>query len=210
MRLDNTEGSSKQPTSLTDGQQDVLVGTLLGDGCLAKHGYYHRLHIKHSIAQLELAEFKYNVFRDFISMRLHEFDQQLRGKRYPCVQFATRTTSIFSEWHSRFYVNRRKVIPDQIESLLSPLALAVWIMDDGAADYAGITIQTHNFDHEEVERMKVVLGQRYGLDVRSRGNKGKRILYVTAASLWQLEEIVGPYMLTELEYKLIPRRNRTP
>lgn len=55
---------------------------------MAKHGYYHRLHIKHRLAQRDLAEFKYGVFRDFITMSPHVFGQWLGGREYPCVQFA--------------------------------------------------------------------------------------------------------------------------
>ena len=36
-------------------------------------------------------------------MPIHRFDQQLSGKRYPCVQFVTRANPVFSEWHHRFY-----------------------------------------------------------------------------------------------------------
>jgi len=53
----------------------VLTGTLLGDGCLAKHGRHHRLHVKHKLAHRELALMKYETFREFISMAPHQFDQ---------------------------------------------------------------------------------------------------------------------------------------
>jgi hypothetical protein len=53
----------------------VLTGTLLGDGCLAKHGRQHRLHVKHKLAHRELALMKYETFREFISMAPHQFDQ---------------------------------------------------------------------------------------------------------------------------------------
>ncbi len=42
------------PKVLTSQQEEVLVGTLLGDGCLAKHGRYHRLFVKHKLAQRAL------------------------------------------------------------------------------------------------------------------------------------------------------------
>ena len=182
----------------------------MGDGCLAKHGYYHRLHIKHKLAQLALAELKYEAFRDFVTMPLHQFDQQLRGRAYPCVQFATRTNPVFSDWHRRFYLHGRKIVPEDIASCLSPLAVAVWFMDDGAADYAGVTIQTHNFGCDEVELLRSALGEMFELEVTSRSNKGKRILYVTSSSLKRFADVVGPHLLPELAYKLAPRRTRNP
>ena len=122
---------------LSQGQRAVLTGTLLGDGCLAKHGHHHRLFVKHKLAHEALAVFKRETFHEFVSMPLHRFEQRLNGKRYPCVQFVTRTNPVFSKWHSRFYETGRKAVPADIARDLSPLALAVWLMDDGAADYAG-------------------------------------------------------------------------
>src|SRR3989337_2089528 len=103
MWQDSAEGRSRSDLGLSSRQEAVRVGTLLGDGCLAQKGRYHRLHIKHKAAHRSLAEFKYDVFREYISMAPHFFDQKLMGKRYPCVQFASRTNPIFTEWHSRFY-----------------------------------------------------------------------------------------------------------
>ena len=128
MRQDNTEGSSLTVRTLTEQQISVLVGTLLGDGCLAKHGKYHRLHVKHKAAQENLVEFKRKVFEPYVTMQLHRFDQKLGGRRYPCIQFATRTSPIFSEWYGRFYVGGKKKVPPHIGQLLDPVALSVWLM----------------------------------------------------------------------------------
>jgi hypothetical protein len=143
MMRDNAEGSSG--SDLTGRQQSVLVGTLLGDGCLARHGRYHRLHVKHEGVHRKLAEYKRDVFSNFVSMPLHEFDQRLGGRSYPAVQFATRTHPVFSDWHRRFYGREGKFVPLDIDELLTPVAVAVWFMDDGAADFAGVTLQTHSF-----------------------------------------------------------------
>lgn len=93
---------------LTELQRAVLVGTLLGDGSIAKHGHHHRLFVKHKLAHRALAEWKRMVFADFTTMPLHQFDQRLNGKLYPCVQFVTRTDPVFLEWRQRFYRERRK------------------------------------------------------------------------------------------------------
>ncbi len=208
--MDNAEGSSSSLTDFSFTQRSVLAGTVLGDGCLAKHGRYHRLHVKHKAAHKELVEFKYETFREFVSMSLHGFDQQLNGRGYPCFQFATRTNPLFSDWYFRFYQSGRKVVPVTIAEHLTPLALAVWFMDDGAADYAGVTFQTHNFSLEEVRRLEGVLKEKYGLATTIRSNKRGWIIYVKASSLGRLEEVIRPHLLRGFSYKLIPRRIRTP
>src|SRR5579883_3119467 len=203
---DNAEGSSSRPSLLSERQQAVLVGTILGDGCLAKHGNYHRLHVKHKLAHRSLVDFKYEVFREFISMQPHQFDQALRGKSFPCVQFATRTSPVFSEWHSRFYREGRKVVPTDIGRFLPPLAMAVWFMDDGAADYAGVTFQTHSFHDEDLDHLQGALARNFGIITTCRKNKGGKVLYVGAAALRRFRETVEPYLLPEFSYKLVARR----
>jgi recombination protein RecA len=187
-------------------QQSVLVGTLLGDGCLAKHGRFHRLHVKHKAAHIALVEYKHAVFADYVTMPLHRFDQQLGDKRHPCAQFATRTSPVFSDWHRRFYREGRKHVPLDIEMLLTPLAIAVWFMDDGAADYAGVTIQTHNFVGTEVRQLVEVLSGRFHLAASPRRNKSGLVIYVAARSLPRLRELIGQDVLPDLAYTLVPRR----
>jgi LAGLIDADG DNA endonuclease family len=122
----------------------------------------------------------------------------------------TRTNPVFSEWHHRFYGEGRKTVPADIARDLSPLALAVWLMDDGAADYAGVTFQTHSFGREGSDRLAAVLRDRHCLKASVRGNRGGWIVYVHASSLTRLTETVEPHLLPQFTYKLMPRRSRTP
>ncbi len=208
--MDNAEGSSSSFGNFSFTQRSVLVGTVLGDGCLAKHGRYHRLHVKHKAAHKALVDLKYATFREFISMSLHGFDQMLLGRSYPCFQFATRTHPWFSDWYFRFYQSGKKIVPVDIAEHMTPLALAVWFMDDGAADHAGVTFQTHNFSYEEVWRLSTVLKERFGLVTTVRGNRRRWIIYVIASSVSRLEEVIRPHLLREFSYKLNVRRTRTP
>lgn len=197
-------------SGLSEFQQAVLVGTLLGDGSIAKHGRHHRLFIKHKAAHEALAAWKRGVFNDFTSMPLHHFDQRLGERLYPCAQFVTRTHPIFSEWRQRFYREGRKIVPDDIEELLVPVAVAAWFMDDGTADRAGVSFQTHSFQRDEVETLAAVLRERYRLETSLNRNKGAHVVYVHGASVPALAALMAPAMLPELAYKLVPRGAWTP
>jgi hypothetical protein len=122
----------------------------------------------------------------------------------------TRTNAEFTPWRRRFYRERRKIVPVDIECDLSPLTVAVWLMDDGAADCAGPTFQTHSFTKTETSRLAAALRRKYDLRTGVRANRGKWIVYVYAESMPRMQEIVEPHVLPEFEYKLIPRRDRTP
>ena len=88
--------------------------------------------------------------------------------------------------------------------------MAIWFMDDGGADYAGLNLQTHSFEPKEVELLGVTLAERFGIQPRTRANKGHRIIYIRASDVGSLRLVIEPYMLPELRYKLVPRRERTP
>lgn len=118
--------------------------------------------------------------------------------------------SSLSRWHAHFYKSGRKIVPPNISSPLSPLAVAVWFMDDGAADYAGVTFQTHNFRRAEVDLLAEALEDQFQLATNVRGNRGCWIVYVKAVSLPLMREILEPHLLPDFKYKLVPRRLRTP
>ncbi len=200
-------GSARE---LTEFQQAVLVGTLLGDGSIAKHGHHHRLFVKHKAAHRSLVEWKREVFSAFTTMRLHEFEQQLNGRGYPCVQFVTRTDPVFTVWRQRFYVDRRKIVPPDIERFVTPVSVAVWLMDDGTAERAGVSFQTHSFEQDEAKRLAMLLQDAFGLETSLMKNHGASIVYVHGSSLEALKALVAPYVLPQFTYKLIPRGTWTP
>ena len=141
---------------------------------------------------------------------LHEFDQRLGNRSYPCAQFATRTSPVFSEWHNQFYRGRQRSSRSNVAQWLTPLSMAIWFMDDGGADYAGLNLQTHNFELREVERLVAIMAERFEIQPRTRANKGRWIIYIAASDVGSLRSKIGPHVLPELRYKLVPRRERTP
>lgn len=192
-------------------RKSVLVGTVLGDACLAKHGHYHRLQVKHSLAQKDLVLWKYEHFQILGGKGPNMFPQHLNGKDYPAIRFTTRTSPELTHWARVFYPDGKKIVPPDIENLLDPLALATFIMDDGAADYAGLTLNTQSFVPEDVQRLSGALRNRYGLETSLRQEKHRYLnVYVPASSMDKLREIVGHHLVPSLNHKLIPRREREP
>ena len=97
------------------------------------------------------------------------------------------------------------------QAISSSLAVTVWFMDDGAADHAGVTLQTHSFTLEEVELLVDALRMRFDLAANPRRNRGRWVIYVRSASVRRLREILLPELLPMFVYKieLEPRRDHT-
>lgn len=186
-------------------QESVLIGTVLGDGGLRYKGRNCRLHIKHAAWQLPLVQFKHEIFQNLVSMKVREFKQIVKEKEYSFIEFVSRTNPDFTIFYNIFYRDGKKIVPNNIERLLTePLSLAVWFMDDGSAEYAGVSFQTHCFSKSEVEMLQHCLERNFRLSTTMRQNKGKWILYVPKRSLARFCDLVKPFMLERFLYKLVP------
>lgn len=203
----------KEKFHLSEVQKAILVGTILGDGCLKKKGNLYRLYIKHSLQQRRLTEWMHSVFRGITRMPIHDFSQRLGPKNYPCAEFATLTHPEFTFYHDLFYrEDGRKIVPREIDGLLNcPISIAVWIMDDGSRENAGVALNTHGFSSDEVKHLQSCLIKNFDLYSTIRKNKGRWIIYFPFKSLSRLREMISPYLLKGFEYKLQPYREiRTP
>ena len=187
---------------LSDRQRDILVGSLLGDANVHLKGKECRVFFKHSAHQLPLLAWKRQVFDGITGMAINRFGQKVKGKEYQFAQFVTLTHPAFTELRRIFYRKKRKVIPKSIDTLLThPISLAVWLMDDGAKDNVGLTIQTHSFTGSEVRRLISVLKKNFNLFTTSRKNKERLIIYFPKSQIERLWEIVESYILPEYRYK---------
>jgi hypothetical protein len=187
---------------LTDFQRVVITGTLLGDGSLVETSSKKnlRLQIDHGAAQREYVFWKYQILKPLV-LTPPAFQQRTQSWR-----FRTISHPELSDLGDLFYQERRKVVPDHIEQLLTePSSLAVWFMDDGAKNRNdGLILNTQCFRKKETERLKECLTRNFGIKhVSLQQDKNGWRLYVQKASAQHMTELIRPYVLPELTYKLI-------
>lgn len=202
--------SKKASFNLSDIQKAVLAGTLLGDGALKKRGKFHRLHIKHSYNQLFFVKYKRKIFANITSMETRIFKQKVKKKEYKFAEFVTLTHPEFSRFYREYYPNEKKTISQKIAKQLTPLSLAVWFMDDGCAEYAGLSFNTQCFSLEELQPLRKVMLEAYKIETSVRKNKNGWIIYIPKRFISSFIEIVDEYILPEFRYKLTPYTLRTP
>jgi hypothetical protein len=192
-------------------QAEALIGTLLGDGHLNRDGRYVRLKIDHSWEQAAYVWWKFEIFRN---LTLREPQKRVvyerREGRNPVsihCRFATHTTSDLEEYHQLFYANGRKIVPQDIHRLLrSPLSLAVWYMDDGArrTDCQALRLHTNSFTLEEQHLLRETLASNFNIEVTiHRVRAPEHVLYVPSREAIRFCDIVRPYILPAMSYKLL-------
>jgi len=183
--------------------KETLIGTVLGDGYLEPHGRGVRLQVNHSERYKAYVEWKHRELVDLKPSPLHMND----NGGYPFWRFITRSHPYLLELRGLFYVGKTKVVPETIGSLLThPKSLAVWFMDDGTCDrrQGSVLFETQRFGPHDLELLKVVLSDNFGIRStvhRSGVGRGSR-LYVSVAETQRLTEIIEPYILPVLRYKL--------
>jgi ubiquinol-cytochrome c reductase cytochrome b subunit len=131
-----------------------------------------------------------------------------KGKVFYQYRVNSYTFSSFNWIHEMFYklVDNKyiKIIPLNIEEYLTPLALAIWFMDDGSSLGKGVRIATNCFTLEEVNFLCNVLKSKYNI-IATPNKCGKdkgHIIYIHVNSMKIFTNIVKPYLLPSLYYKL--------
>jgi hypothetical protein len=199
---------------LTQVQQQILTGLLLGDGYLERKSKNSRLQVKQSVNKKEYVFWLYDQFREFV---------KTPPKQRPDTDqwyFSTRSLPQFEYWKGIFYKDRTKIVPTNITELLySPMALAVWFMDDGSLDYRekshySFTYSTDSFSVQEVSLLQRALLENFGIEStiqtpKSRGKKYTK-LYIGKNGRERFIKIILPHILNCFAYKVPPHHILTP
>jgi ubiquinol-cytochrome c reductase cytochrome b subunit len=121
------------------------------------------------------------------------------------IRFSTWTYTSFNWIHDLWYKNNIKCIPESIGEYLTLLALAIWIMDDGAKVGSGLKFATNSYIHNDCKILVKVLKDNFNLkaSIQSAGAKDQYIIYIWKESTEDLRNIVSPYIIPEMKYKLL-------
>lgn len=181
----------------TKRQMSIIIGSILGDACVYKQG---KICFEHSIAQKEYLLWKYNELKNlayFKVSRVIRYDQRYK-KNNVSTRFFLR--QYFSLLRSCFYPEGRKIIPKDITKWLSPLALAVWYMDDGHLDRGKYPIfATDNFLFSDLKIISSFLREKYCIS--STIDKKNR-LRIKSCSLTNFVRVLDSYVIECMRYKL--------
>jgi hypothetical protein len=102
-----------------------------------------------------------------------------------------------------FYVVNVKKVPSNIYELLTPRGLAFWIMDDGSRQDSGLHISVYAFTNEDVDKLMFTLQDKFNFRCSIHYNRDKKPrIYIFKESMDNLRNLVKPYFIKEMLYKL--------
>ena len=93
-----------------------------------------------------------------------------------------------------------------MDTYLSPLALAVWMMDDGTSfKNKGFKFCTDSFTLKEIQYLTLVLKNKYNLEssIHKSGLNNQYNIYIPKSSFKHLIKIVSPHFHPTMYYKII-------
>jgi len=196
----------KAQLHLTARQHELLIGMLLGDAHLERQSAQPvaRLKVEHAVSQMEYVQWKYTEWREWV---LTPPQVRKRWNRLGTVSsnvwFTTVSHPELEKYRNWFYDGHRKKVPSNLT--LSPFSLAVWFMDDGSRksrECRGLYLNTQAYQCDEAEWLREILKRDLGIVTTLRQQSDGLQIYVPADQVSRFVQIVQPYVIQVMRYKL--------
>lgn len=193
--------------------KQLIIGSLLGDGSFEKieNDYGNTsLSIAHCTKQEEYIKFKFDLLQRYSLVNkirgAVQTDSRFKEPEYHELRFKTRRNPIFTYIRKKCYIDGKKHISFDVIEDLDPLGLAIWYMDDGYVTNNSCIFSTCSFTEHEQELLAYFLLGRFGLHFTV--GKNDNSLYLKSADFPKFKELVSPYILECMKYKLCPYNDR--
>src|SRR5580692_6539519 len=201
---------------LGEQQLQLILGSLMGDGNLSPNRRGRsgtRFRMGHGARQVAYLDWKASLLGNISCVRTVNAKGAVFADFTPLPELG--------ELHEAVYFGdgKKHLSWDYLKSL-TPLALAVWYMDDGsftlrskgvqertAGGTGRIEICVEAMSPGSRDRLARYLRDTYGLHVKLeyRGARQVSVLRFTTAASEKFQKIVAPYIHPSMDYKLLPR-----
>jgi len=201
---------------LSTQQLQLILGSLMGDGCLSPNTRGRsgtRFRMGHGAKQAAYLDWKIEMLRNIPCSRSTNAKGAVFADVHPLPELA--------ELHEAVYFgDGRKHLSWEYLKALTPLALAVWYMDDGCFTLRSKGVQERTkggtgrieicveaMSPGSRQRLADYLRDSRGLDVTltKRGARQQSFLRFSTASTEKFQRLVAPHVHPSMEYKLLPR-----
>lgn len=202
----------KRSLELSEIQEALIVGSLLGDGTMrvGEGSINANFKVEHGLIQKELVDWKYSILKPFvftepkISFRYNELRQPYPKSWW----FRTIRHPQLTDIYRRFYTGDgyrvgKKIIPANIIDSLSPFTLAIWIMDDGSYSNGVLDLSTYSFSLEEIKLLEISIKKRFSISFKHYRDRDKGFrLYCSKSETAKLVPLVKEHVLPSFNYKI--------
>jgi hypothetical protein len=202
--------SAKFHLELSTELEEIIVGLilLLGDLFAEKKNSNSntRLQFKQSNKNKNYIDHLYLLFKEFCNSepKVTSSIDNRPGKPElnVSIKFWTSSLPCFNKFRDLFYDSSGiKIIPLNLEDLITEKSLAFWAMDDGYKSVNGFYFCTESYTLEDNQRLCGILKNKFNLDCGIHKHTNGHRLYVFGSSKEKLTELVKPYLISHFYYK---------
>jgi hypothetical protein len=191
-----------------------LYGKLLGDASISKgkkDNHNSRLEIVHSLKQEDYVKHCYKRLHNFSTKPFTKKSKLIyKGKVtvHKCCGFRTKAlpelTNLRKIWYNE---NGLKILPLDLEEVFNIETLAYWFMDDGyihcKKTNTCIVFCCESFLESDIDRLVSILKNKYDIySYKDKRNNSFRIRVGKKADVLKFKDLVKPYLLDSMQYKL--------
>lgn len=191
-------------------ETEFLHGLLLGDGHVTHNPIYTQTFGQNAEP---FAQYVFDTLRRFCTDKGMYTYKVRSGKDSPLYQrwiVRTRTLSMFAYYHNLYYrLNSEgkyiKILPRNIEKILTPTSLALFIMSDGNFHKTKHVFRlcTNNFTKVEVERLSKTIFNKFGIESKlEHVRKEQYVLRFRKSVVPQIQKLVKEHMIPSMMYRI--------
>jgi len=191
---------------LTPRQMSIIIGTILGDGCLKNSGPRAYLSISHCAKQHDYILW---LKKELDSIIKSEIKESLQHGKYKAYSMNSETRFDLRELKDKIYLPIK--IVTSIFETINALALSVWYMDDGCLSYVNKSrsqyiFATNGFSQNDLYKLKQIIYNNFGIETEvkpiSRASGIQFVLCVSDISFDLFTQVVKPHIIPSMTYKL--------
>jgi len=120
------------------------------------------------------------------------------------VSFNTYSLPCFTELYNLFYPEGVKIVPSNIEEILTPLSLVYWIADDGSFCKRDrrLTLCTNSYNLKGVNLLAKTLANKFHLVSTINKTKTGYVIIISAKSIPNLQVLLANIMPAMMQHKI--------
>jgi len=193
---------------LNKDQEEIIIGLMLGDlfAEKIKQNSNTRLQFKQSNKNKDYINHLYSLFKEYCGSEpkvISSIDNREGKKELNIsIKFWTFSLPCFNKFRELFYDDSgKKIIPLNLEDIISAKSFSYWVMDDGYKSGNGFYFCTESYTLEENQKLSKILKNKFNLDCGIHKHTNGHRLYVFSGSKDRLLELIKPYLINHFYYK---------
>ena len=196
---------------LTDIQNQVVNGSLLGDGCIVinKNNYLNG-YFSYSSTSFQHVDYVYKYLQEHCISCIRTTKTKEKNDVYI---FNTKKLELFSNMWKKWYTEKdnkcyKYYIPNDLQ--LTPLMCLIWYIGDGGLrtriknkNYPNQTLSlaTNNFKKECIEDILIPQLSDFGAYIESTANKDQYLIIIPRRKIKEFLDYIGEYPFDDYKYK---------